>query len=434
MNLNNAIKSFGKNILEHFDIKSAAKLISIKSFGILSSISITLIIVRELEPKNVGIYFLYFAIAKLSSIVFSLGSFAAIIPIYSSSNKEDAKHLVSLALSSSIWMALINIICMGLIFFLLPETTQLRFWYVPAASLLSALIIIQTNLFHIFSVKSMLTEATIFQEGTGRNILMCLFFLIIIVFDESLLGLRSIFFSTIFASSFLVIYGLTRFYFSLNIFAIPYSLTKKYFSLSLNFFPSTALLYGSSHIFEILINYLFGPISLAIIAIANRVCELLLFFTHLINLYFVKSSKIYFSGNKTNLIKLSKKCISLSFITTLVLTFLYLLLGHNLAYEFLKLADFEYSEMAIFIMIISTIGQSITIFSQNFLTNIGRFKFLIALDSVILIFGIFLLFLTSLYQLAIIPVAVIILLRIIRQITCFYYASSLVLEKKDSNS
>ena len=321
---------------------------------------------------------------------------------------------------------------MGLIFFLLPETTQLRFWYVPAASLLSALIIIQTNLFHIFSVKSMLTEATIFQEGTGRNILMCLFFLIIIVFDESLLGLRSIFFSTIFASSFLVIYGLTRFYFSLNIFAIPYSLTKKYFSLSLNFFPSTALLYGSSHIFEILINYLFGPISLAIIAIANRVCELLLFFTHLINLYFVKSSKIYFSGNKTNLIKLSKKCISLSFITTLVLTFLYLLLGHNLAYEFLKLADFEYSEMAIFIMLISTISQSITIFSQNFLTNIGRFKFLIALDSVILIFGIFLLFLTSLYQLAIIPVAVIILLRIIRQITCFYYASSLVLEKKDS--
>jgi hypothetical protein len=89
--------------------------------------------------------------------------------------------------------------------------------------------------------------------------------------------------------------------------------------------------------------------------------------------------------------------------------------------------------MAIFIMIISTIGQSITIFSQNFLTNIGRFKFLITLDSVILIFGIFLLFLSSSYQVAIIPVAVIVLLRIIRQIACFYHVSGLVLGKKDNS-
>lgn len=425
----NSIKSFTNSILKNFDFKSISRLVSIKSVGILSSVAITLILVRELEPKNVGIYFLFLAIAKVSSIVFSLGSFAAIIPIYSASNREDARHLVSLALSSSIWMALVNIIFVSLLFSLLSEQMQSRFWYLPAAALMSAFIIIQTNLFHLFSVKSMLIEATIFQEGTGRNILICLIFLFIFIFDKSLLGLRSIFFSTIFASFLLVIYGLTRFYFNLNPFNVPSKIIKKYFSLSINFFPSTSLLYGSSHIFDILINYLFGPISLAIIAIANRVCELLLFFTHLINLYFVKASIIFFSGERYNLIRLYKKCISLSFTTVLVLISLYILFGHELAYYFLKLSDFEYSEIAIFIMLISTIGQSVTIFSQNFLTNIGRFKFLIALDLFSLLLGIFLLFITSPFQVAIIPVAVIILLRIIRQITCFLYATRLILNK-----
>ena len=429
----NSIKSLIKSTLSNFDFKSVSRLVSIKSVGILSSVAITLILVRELEPKNVGIYFLFLAIAKVSSIIFSLGSFAAIIPIYSASNREDARHLVSLALSSSIWMALANVASISLLFYLLPEQVQLKFWYIPAAALMSALIIIQTNLFHLFSVKSMLIEATIFQEGTGRNILICLIFLFIFIFDKSLLGLRSIFFSTIFASFFLVAYGLTRFYFNLNIFKVPNKIIKKYFILSINFFPSTSLLYGSSHIFDILINYLFGPVSLAIIAIANRVCELMLFFTHIINLYFVKASKIYFSGERNNLIRHYKRCISLSFATVLVLISLYILFVHEFAYHFLKLADFDYSEMAIFIMIISTIGQSITIFSQNFLTNIGRFKFLITLDSVILIFGIFLLFLSSSYQVAIIPVAVIVLLRIIRQIACFYHVSGLVLGKKDNS-
>ena len=309
-------------------------------------------------------------------------------------------------------MALVNIIFVSLLFSVLSEQMQSTFWYLPAAALMSALI-----------------EATIFQEGTGRNILICLIFLFILIFDESLLGLRSIFFSTIFASFLIVIYGLTRFYFNLNPFNVPNKIIKKYFSLSIYFFPSTSLLYGSSHIFDILINYLFGPISLAIIAIANRVCELLLFFTHLINLYFVKASKIYFSGERNNLIRLYKRCISLSFTTVLVLISLYILFGHELAYYFLKLSDFEYSEIAIFIMLISTIGQSITIFSQNFLTNIGRFKFLIALDLFSLILGTFLLFITSPFQVAIIPVAVIILLRIIRQITCFLYTSRLILNK-----
>jgi len=425
----NSIKSFTNSILKSFDFKSISRLVFIKSVGILSSVAITLILVKELEPKNVGVYFLFLAIAKISSIVFSLGSFAAIIPIYSASNREDARHLVSLALSSSIWMALVNIIFVSLLFSVLSEQMQSTFWYLPAAALMSALIIIQTNLFHIFSVKSMLIEATMFQEGTGRNILICLIFLFIFLFDKSLLGLRSIFFSTIFASFLIVIYGLTRFYFNLNPFNVPNKIIKKYFSLSIYFFPSTSLLYGSSHIFDILINYLFGPISLAIIAIANRVCELLLFFTHLINLYFVKASKIYFSGERNNLIRLYKRCISLSFTTVLVLISLYILFGHELAYYFLKLSDFEYSEIAIFIMLISTIGQSITIFSQNFLTNIGRFKFLIALDLFSLILGTFLLFITSPFQVAIIPVAVIILLRIIRQITCFLYTSRLILNK-----
>ena len=408
--------------IKHFDIKSVSKLVSIKSAGIISSAVITIILVRELEPKNVGIYFLVLAIAKVSSIIFSLGSFAAIIPIYSSSNEGDSKQLVSFAISSSIWMAIINILIVNFIFILLPETTQLRFWYIPVAAFLSALTIIQTNLFHIFSVKSMLTEATIFQEGTGRNILICSIFLFILIFDDSLLGLRSIFFAITFASFILVSYGLTRFHFNLNFFLIPINITKKYIILSLNFFPSTALLYGTSHILDILINYLFGPISLAIISIANRVCELLLFFTHLINLYFVRASKIYFYGSKEVLKSLFKRCILLSLLSVVSLISIYLLFGHDFAYIYLKLSEYEYSELAIFLMLISTIGQSITIFSQNLLTNIGRFKFLTILDFSILIFGILLLFIISSYQAAIIPVIIVILLRLIRQISCFLYA------------
>ena len=407
---------------KNFDIKSTSKLVSIKSAGILSSAAITLILVRELEPKNVGIYFLVLAIAKVSSIVFSLGSFAAIIPLYSSSSKEDAKELVSFAISSAIWMALINIFIINLIFILLPESFQLRFWFIPIAAFLSGLTIIQTNLFHIFSVKSLLTEATIFQEGTGRNIIISLIFVFILIYNESLLGLRSIFFAIVFASFVLVSYGLTRFYFSLNFFSTPFSIIKKYLSLSLNFFPSTALLYGTSHILDILINYLFGPISLAIISIANRVCELLLFFTHLINLYFVRASKIYFYGSRSALIMLSKRCILLSLLSVITLTSLYLLFGHDLVYIYLKLSEYEYSELAIFIMLISTVSQSITIFFQNFLMNIGRFKFLIALDFLILIFGILLLFIFASFQAAIVPVIIIIFLRLIRQISCFIYA------------
>ncbi len=414
------------DFLKNFDIKSVSKLVSIKSAGILSSAAITVILVRELEPKNVGIYFLVLAIAKVSSIVFSLGSFAAIIPFYSSSSKEDAKEIVSFAISSAIWMALISIFIINLIFILLPESFQSRFWYIPVAAFLSGLTIIQTNLFHIFSVKSLLTEATIFQEGTGRNIIICLIFLFILIYDETLLGLRSIFFSIAFASFILVSYGLTRFYFSLNIFLTPFSIIKDYLALSLNFFPSTTLLYGTSHVLDILINYLFGPISLAIISIANRVCELLLFFTHLINLYFVRASKVFFHGSKKALISLAKRCILLSLLSFISLTSLYLLIGHDLAYIYLKLSEYEYSELAIFIMLISTFSQSITIFSQNFLMNIGRFKFLIALDFLILVFGILLLLIASSFQAAIVPVVVIIFLRLIRQISCFLYAHYLV--------
>ena len=198
-------------------------------------------------------------------------------------------------------------------------------------------------------------------------------------------------------------------------------------ALSLNFFPSTTLLYGTSHVLDILINYLFGPISLAIISIANRVCELLLFFTHLINLYFVRASKVFFHGSKKALTILAKRCILLSLLSVFSLTSLYLLFGHDLAYIYLKLSEYENSELAIFIMLISTFSQSITIFSQNFLMNIGRFKFLIALDFLILVFGILLLFIASSFQAAIVPVIVIILLRLIRQISCFLYARYLVI-------
>ena len=59
-----SINSFTNSILKNFDFKSISRLVSIKSMGIISSVAITLILVRELEPKNVGIYFLFSQLPK----------------------------------------------------------------------------------------------------------------------------------------------------------------------------------------------------------------------------------------------------------------------------------------------------------------------------------------------------------------------------------
>ena len=408
-----------KKIINSLDYRAISKLSLIKGLGIIASIAITFIVVTELEPKNVGIYFLVLAIAKVLSIVFSLGSFAAIIPTYASGNSEDEKHILSLVLSSGIWMGLVAMTMINAIFLFLPDALKIEYWYIPIASILSATMIIQNNLFHLFSIKSMLTSATVFQEGTGRNILILTSMLFIYQVDNDLLGLRSIFFATVFGSIVLVLIGLTRFKFSLNIFSIPREILRDYFRLSINFLPSTTLLNGTSQIFEILINYFFGPVALAVLGIANKVCELFLFFSHIVNLYFVRASKLFFDDKREELLSLYIKCIGTSFFICIILITTYLLFFEDIVSVYLRLDEFPYSKIAIMVMLVSTIVQSITIFSQNLLANTGMFKFIGTIDAFNLLLGAVMLMLTSHYELILLPVAVIVTVRLIRQIACF---------------
>ena len=123
-----------KKIISSLDYKAISKLSLIKGLGVISSVAITFIVVTELEPKNVGIYFLVLAIAKVLSIAFSLGSFAAIIPTYASGNSEDEKYILSLVLSSGIWMGLVAITIINSIFLFLPDSLKIEYWYIPVSS------------------------------------------------------------------------------------------------------------------------------------------------------------------------------------------------------------------------------------------------------------------------------------------------------------
>lgn len=417
------IRLFINSSLGVVNFKTIIQLSFIKALGAISSLYVVAVIIRELEVKNVGIYFLVFALAKIFSLIFSFGSFAAIIPMYSSSSKEDAYHTVSLSIISSFIMSFVTIVSINAIYFALPENISMSYWYIPYSSFLAAALIIQTNLFHIFSAKSQLIHATLLQEGTGRNIIMLFLMSFLIVFDESLLGLRSIFTFSILASVLLIFYGLVNVKFYFNICRTPKNLIMRFFKLGFNFAPSTALSNGSSHIIEILITYLFGPVTLAAIAIANRVCEAFLFFTHMINLYFVKASKIYFDGKLQDLNTLYKKCIAASLTSVLLIIFCFMLFGTTLANYFLRIDEIENAYFAINVMFLSTLGQSIAVFSLTLFRNIGRFKFVTALDSLNLILAFLFLSIGYFYDDAMIAILIIVGLRLIRQVISVAYFS-----------
>lgn len=425
---------FIKSSLGIINFKIFSLLSVLKVLGVISSVIIMAVVIKELEPKNVGVYFLVFALAKVFSLIFSLGSFAAIIPIYSSSNKDNAYHLVSLSIISSLIMALSIILSINLVFFFIPDAISSRYWYIPYASFLAAAITIQTNLFHIFSAQSRLIHATLLQEGTGRNIIILSLICFLIIFDNSLLGLRSIFTFTIVSSFLLVIYGLANLKFYLNIFRVPSNIAREFFKLGLNFAPSTALSNGSSHIIDIFVNYLFGPVALASIAIANRVCEVFLFFSHMINLYFVRASKIYFDGRVDELRSLYKRCILGSISSVLLMIICFILFGTSLANNFLGLDDIENADFAIKVMLLSTVGQSIAIFSLTLLRNIGRFKFVFVLDSINLILAFILLSIGFIYANPLYAIIIIVCLRLIRQLISLAYLTKLLSSEEINES
>ena len=83
-------------------------------------------------------------------------------------------------------------------------------------------------------------------------------------------------------------------------------------------------------------------------------------------------------------------------------------------------------------MLLSTIGQSIAIFSLAFLKNTGRYKFILGLDALNLTLALILLSVGFVYGNALIPIIIIVCLRIIRQLLSFIYLEYLLTNQKDA--
>jgi hypothetical protein len=151
----------------------------------------------------------------------------------------------------------------------------------------------------------------------------------------------------------------------------------------------------------------------------------------MINLYFVKASKIYFDGKLQDLNVLYKKCIAASFSSVLLIIFIFMLFGVPLANNLLRIDEIENAYFAIKLMFISTIGQSIAIFSLTLFRNIGRYKFVTALDSLNLILAILFLSIGFFYDDAMIAIAIIVVLRLIRQVISVAYFSYFLGHSRD---
>ena len=103
-----------------------------------------------------------------------------------------------------------------------------------------------------------------------------------------------------------------------------------------------------------------------------------------------------------------------------------MLFGVPLANNLLRIDEIENAYFAIKLMFISTIGQSIAVFSLTLFRNIGRFKFVTALDSLNLILAILFLSIGFLYDDAMIAIMIIVFLRVIRQVISLIYLSHLL--------
>ena len=334
----------------------------LKFFGYLSSIIFTIVLVRYLTPSALGGFYFILAISGILTYVFGLGMSGAVIPLIS-----EGKFL-----QSEIWTVMLCAgVLIGILLFTILNLSnyalnifstriELFLWY---SSLIAPLKIIQLNFYNYFLSRGRLLLALILNEGNGRNFIMLI--LIGILFQIGIeINLNTILKIFILSNLFIVLIGLI---FSFNFYRLTnLECLKNYSLLSIKFYPSLVTLNSTSNLFDIFINNLFGPISLAAFSLARRLTSPLLFFSEIIGMYFIRVAKLYFNEENKRVVELHSKCVFYSFAFTLLITIFYLPLLFSFLADYLNFSSFENIEVIIIICLLGTLIQSIFIFSKSF--------------------------------------------------------------------
>ena len=383
-----------KKNLEELLIKKNFELLFLKFFGYISSIVLTIILVRYLSPSALGAFYYIMAISGILTYVFGLGISGAIIPLMS-----EGKFLHNEIWTAMLYAgAIIGILLFSILYFsnyalnIFSTRIELFLWY---SSMIAPLKIIQLNFYNYFLSRGKLLLALILNEGNGRNFIM-LFFIGISFQIGNEINLNTILKIFILSNLIIVIIGLI---FSFN-FArlINIECLKNYSLLSIRFYPSLVTLNSTSNLFDIFINNLFGPISLAAFSLAKRLTSPLLFFSEIIGMYFIRVANLFFKRENEKVIGLHNKCVFYSFVLTIFLTLCYIPLLFTFIADYLNFNSFENVEEILIICLLGTLIQSIFIFSKSFLRVTAKYMQTTILDLGVIITGSIIFYLLYIFQ------------------------------------
>ncbi len=393
----------------------------IRSLGLIFSFFLTFILLDILEARDLGVFYFIISLARLSSIFLSLGTFAAIIPEYSRSTDKNKNSILVTSIFPAIFLSLVGLIFINLFFFFFNESLIETFWYIPFFSILVACYLLQFNLYHYFNCKEQLALTSFMLEGNGRNF----FFLPSILFfyfsfDPSRLDLRLIVNLLIISSVLSVLIGLFNYDFKNSLKEFSFSTFKKFHIVGIKFFPSVLVSTGAPSIYEIFINYFFGPVALAVLGVANRVLSPLMIHNDLLVLNFAKASK-FFKGNYKNAANsLHIRSMIFSFFIAFILVIIFYIFGYDIVSELLDFQKLPYIKEVIMLFFLSTIFQSICNFSLHFLRNIGDYISITYIETLALLLTISTMFFVS--DFGIFGAALAILFgRIFMQLSGFFY-------------
>ncbi len=382
-----------KQNLEELLIRKNFEIFFLKFFGYLSSIIFTIVLVRYLTPSALGGFYFILAISGILTYVFGLGMSGAVIPLIS-----EGKFL-----QSEIWTVMLCAgVLIGILLFTILNLSnyalnifstriELFLWY---SSLIAPLKIIQLNFYNYFLSRGRLLLALILNEGNGRNFIMLI--LIGILFQIGIeINLNTILKIFILSNLFIVLIGLI---FSFNFYRLTnLECLKNYSLLSIKFYPSLVTLNSTSNLFDIFINNLFGPISLAAFSLARRLTSPLLFFSEIVGMYFIRVAKLYFNEENKRVVELHSKCVFYSFAFTSLITIFYLPLLFSFLADYLNFSSFENIEVIIIICLLGTLIQSIFIFSKSFLRVTAKYMQTTILDLGVIITGSLLFYIFYIY-------------------------------------
>lgn len=360
-----------------FRYNSALRKISsalvIRGIGLIFSLLVTYFLLIILDVRSLGIFYFIVSLSRLASILFSMGVFASIIPQYSSYSNEKKNSLLNLSIVPAIALSLFVLFIINLTFFFLDSNLKTIYWYIPHCSILISTYLIQFNLYNYFNCKERLALTSFMLEGNGRNyfFLPILFVFHYFFLEETNLNMVL---SIFVVSSILVnVFGLINYSYDGIIENLNFNNLKDFFRVGFKFFPSIIVSTGAPSIYDVLINVFFGPITLAVIGVANRVVSPLMIHNDLIVLNYVKASRYYLKGSIFEANSLHIRSLIVSFSIALVLMILFYLFGYEIISTFMEFEKLPNIKDVIFIFFISTLTQSACNFSLHFLRNIGDY-------------------------------------------------------------